>query len=72
MIDPRTRPVLLLDWPATPSNVNSALVRVLEGILRVPSVSFVPAPLMALLSTGRTSGLVLDVSMAETRVSAVA
>lgn len=65
--------MLLVDWPSTPSAVSAALVRILEGILRVPRVSFVPGPLMALLSSGRTSGLVLDASGGEdTRLSAVA
>jgi actin-related protein 10 len=44
------------------------IARLLFDYFQVPSISFVPIHLMALLTTGLTTGLVVDVGNLETSV----
>lgn len=44
------------------------IARLLFDYFQVPSISFVPIHLMALLTTGLTTGLVIDVGNLETSV----
>lgn len=44
------------------------IARLLFDYFQVPSISFVPIHLMALLTTGLTTGLVIDVGNLETTV----
>jgi actin-related protein 10 len=44
------------------------IAKLLFDYFQVPSISFVPTHLMALLTTGLTTGLVIDVGNLETSV----
>ena len=66
MADPRTRKVIILENPLLPICIKEVVVRILFSHLSVPSISFASTPLCALLSIGRSTGLVMDVGHAET------
>ncbi|CAG8452696.1 7408_t:CDS:2 [Diversispora eburnea] len=59
--DPKQRKVVLCESPMMP-------VRLKELIAKVPSISFAPSHMLALLTTGCTTGLVIDVGHLETTV----
>ncbi|KDN48225.1 actin-like ATPase domain-containing protein [Tilletiaria anomala UBC 951] len=61
-VDTKQRHVLILDSPSTPLPLRKVLLKVLFSQFRVPSVAFLSSPLMALMATGRITGLVVDVS----------
>lgn len=44
------------------------IAKLLFDYFQVPSISFVPTHLMALLTTGLTTGLVIDVGHLETSI----
>ncbi|KAF8312521.1 actin-like ATPase domain-containing protein [Clavulina sp. PMI_390] len=66
LADPKARKVVLVENPLLPIAVKDSLVRVLFLNLLVPSVSFAPSHLLALIATGRLSGLVLDCGYVDT------
>ncbi|TKY87645.1 hypothetical protein EX895_003226 [Sporisorium graminicola] len=65
MVDPKQRKVLVVENPMLPNSVKEMICAVLFNNLQVPSVSFVPAPLLSLLAVGRITGLVLEVGYLE-------
>lgn len=65
MTDPKKRKVLVVENPMLPNAVKDMICEVLFNNLQVPSVSFVPAPLLSLLAVGRITGLVLEVGYLE-------
>lgn len=71
MVDPKQRKVLVVENPTLPTSVKELILKVLFDNLQVPSVSFVPAPLLSLLAVGRITGLVLDVGYLETTLMPV-
>lgn len=71
LTDPRARHVLLIENPLMPLRVKRLLISVLFENLGVPSVSFVPSPVVALMAAGRDTGLVIDVGHLETSVTPV-
>uniref|UniRef100_V5EL10 Actin n=1 Tax=Kalmanozyma brasiliensis (strain GHG001) TaxID=1365824 RepID=V5EL10_KALBG len=71
MVDPKQRKVLVVENPMLPNAVKEMLLKVLFNNLQVPSVSFVPAPLLSLLAVGRITGLVLEVGFLESTLTPV-
>lgn len=71
MVDPKQRKVLVVENPMLPTTVKEMICKVLFNNLQVPSVSFVPAPLLSLLAVGRITGLVLEVGYLETTLMPV-
>lgn len=66
--DPRQRKVLILESPLLRQTRKAAIARTLFQHLSVPSISFVPHSLCALLAVGRSTGLVIDVGQLETTI----
>ena len=71
MVDPRQRKVLVVENPMLPNSIKEMICIVLFNNLQVPSVSFVPAPLLSLLAVGRITGLVLEVGYLESTLMPV-
>ncbi|KAI0067847.1 actin-domain-containing protein [Artomyces pyxidatus] len=60
LTEPKSRKVILVEHPLLPVYVKEMLAKILFGNLQVPSISFASSHLLALLSVGRITGLVLD------------
>lgn len=60
LTDPKSRKILLVEHPLLPLYVKEIIARILFNNLQVPSVSFLPSSLLALLAVGRVTGLVVD------------
>ncbi|SPO32062.1 related to ACT1 - Actin [Ustilago trichophora] len=71
MVDPKQRKVLVAENPMLPTSIKEMICKVLFNNLQVPSVSFVPAPLLSLLAVGRITGLVLEVGYLESTLMPV-
>ncbi|CDZ98092.1 Actin and related proteins [Phaffia rhodozyma] len=65
MTDPKSRRMIIAENPLLPTRIKEMLARSLFEDFQVPSISFVPPHLLALLAVGRTSGLVIDVGNLE-------
>ncbi|CAG8653621.1 16303_t:CDS:2 [Cetraspora pellucida] len=61
LTDPKQRKVVLCESPMMP-------LKLKQLIAKVPSISFAPSHMLALLTTGCTTGLVIDVGHLETTV----
>ncbi|KAN0060131.1 hypothetical protein ACQY0O_008105 [Thecaphora frezii] len=68
MVDPKQRKVLVLENASMPTIVKEMICKVLLSNLQVPSVSFVPSHLMALVASGRITGLVVECGYHETSI----
>ncbi|EPQ29977.1 uncharacterized protein PFL1_02650 [Pseudozyma flocculosa PF-1] len=68
MVEPKQRNVLVIENASMPAIVKQLLCKVLLSNLQVPSVSFVPSHLMALVAAGSTTGLVIECGYLETSV----
>ncbi|SPO25264.1 related to ACT1 - Actin [Ustilago trichophora] len=71
MVDPKQRKVIIAENPMLPTSIKEMICKVLFNNLQVPSVSFVPAPLLSLLAVGRITGLVLEVGFLESTLMPV-
>ncbi|GAA5865534.1 hypothetical protein JCM3774_002042 [Rhodotorula dairenensis] len=71
LTDPRTRKIIVAENPLLSTRVKEMIARVLFDNLQVPSLSFASAPVLALMASGRLSGLVVDVGHLETTVTPV-
>lgn len=60
--------MIICESPLAPVILKQMIARLLFDYFQVPSISFVPIHLMALLTTGLTTGLVIDVGNLETSV----
>ncbi|KAI0252628.1 fungal-specific actin related protein [Lactifluus subvellereus] len=60
LTDPKSRKVIIIEHPLLPVYVKDTLAKILFENLQVPSISFASSHLLALLSVGRITGLVLD------------
>lgn len=65
MLDARSRKIVLVEHPLWPRQIKSILANILFNNLQVPSLSTVPSHLSALLASGVTTGLVIDVGHLE-------
>ncbi|KAI7870714.1 actin family [Spinellus fusiger] len=68
LTDPKSRKVILCESPLAPLLLKKTIAKILFEHFQVPSISFVPLHLMALLTTGLTTGLVIDCGHLETTV----
>ncbi|KAG0164775.1 hypothetical protein DFQ28_009841 [Apophysomyces sp. BC1034] len=68
LTDPKSRKVILCESPLAPIVLKQTMAKILFDYFQVPSISFVPIHLMALLTTGLTTGLVVDCGHLETTV----
>ncbi|KAG8983817.1 hypothetical protein FRB90_005718 [Tulasnella sp. 427] len=68
LADPKSRKVIIVEQPLLPLAVKDMFARILFHNLEVPSVSFMPSHLLALLAVGRVTGLVLDCGHTESTV----
>ncbi|KAI0663820.1 actin-domain-containing protein [Cubamyces menziesii] len=68
LTDPKSRKVILVEHPLLPLHIKEMMARVLFNNLQVPSISFASSHLLALLASGRVTGLVLDCGHLETTV----
>ncbi|KAG9295204.1 hypothetical protein G9A89_006185 [Geosiphon pyriformis] len=68
LTDPKQRKVVLCESPMMPLKLKQLIAKVLFENLQVPSISFAPSHMLALLTTGCTTGLVVDCGHLETSV----
>ncbi|KAI7904381.1 actin family [Cokeromyces recurvatus] len=68
LTDPKSRKVIICESPLTPVVLKQIIARLLFEHFQVHSISFVPIHLMALLTTGLTTGLIIDVGHLETTI----
>lgn len=68
LTDPKSRKVIICESPLAPVVLKQMIAKLLFDYFQVPSISFVPIHLMALLTTGITTGLIIDVGNLETSV----
>ncbi|CAO0796179.1 unnamed protein product [Mucor circinelloides] len=68
LTDPKSRKVIICESPLAPVILKQMIAKLLFDYFQVPSISFVPTHLMALLTTGITTGLIIDVGNLETSV----
>ncbi|MBN3284085.1 ARP10 protein, partial [Polyodon spathula] len=66
LVNPRDRRVVIIESVLCPSHFRDTLTRVLFKHFEVPSVLFAPSHLMAILTLGIDSALVLDCGYTET------
>ncbi|KAN0135543.1 Actin domain containing protein [Lactarius tabidus] len=60
LTEPKSRKVIIVEHPLLPVYVKDIFAKILFENLQVPSISFASSHLLALLSVGRITGLVLD------------
>ncbi|KAI0787557.1 actin-domain-containing protein [Fomes fomentarius] len=68
LTDPKSRKVILVEHPLLPLHIKEIMARILFNNLQVPSISFASSHLLALLTAGRVTGLVLDCGHLESTV----
>ncbi|CEI96780.1 hypothetical protein RMCBS344292_10934 [Rhizopus microsporus] len=68
LTDPKTRKVIICESPLAPIAIKQVIAKLLFDHFLVPSISFVPVHLMALFTTGLTTGLIVDCGNLETSV----
>ncbi|KAG0241354.1 actin-domain-containing protein [Mortierella sp. GBAus27b] len=68
LTDPKQRKVIICESPLAPLGLKQTIAKVLFEKLQAPSVSFTNSHLLALLTTGTTTGLVIDCGHLETSV----
>ena len=59
---PEEHPVVMADTPLTPSTSRERLVQIMFETFNVPALCVVSAPYLGLLSTGRSTGIVVEIS----------
>ncbi|KAI9498743.1 actin family [Zychaea mexicana] len=68
LTDPKQRTVVLCESPMMPIRIKEMIANILFHRLQVPALCFVPSHLLALLTTGESTGLVIDCGHLETTV----
>ncbi|RUS20977.1 hypothetical protein BC937DRAFT_93948 [Endogone sp. FLAS-F59071] len=68
LTDPKQRKIIICESPLAPVCVKQVVAKVLFQNFQVPSISWAPLHLLALLTTGLTTGLVVDCGNLETTV----
>ncbi|CAL8313212.1 unnamed protein product [Lota lota] len=68
LVNPRDRRVVIIESILCPSNFRETLTRVFFNQFEVPSVLFAPSHLMAIMTLGLSSALVMDCGYTETLV----
>ena len=68
LTDPKQRTVVICEPPMMPIRIKEMIANILFHRLQVPALCFVPSHLLALLTTGESTGLVVDCGHLETTV----
>ncbi|KAF8940363.1 actin-domain-containing protein [Dissophora ornata] len=68
LTDPKQRKVIICESPLAPIALKQTIAKVMFEKLQAPSISFTNSHLLALLTTGTTTGLVIDCGHLETSV----
>ncbi|RKO91905.1 actin family [Blyttiomyces helicus] len=68
LTDSKARKVIVCEGPLMPRTLKRIIVSILFDTLQVPAISFAPMHLLALLTVGKTTGLVIDCGNLETSV----
>ncbi|RUP46508.1 actin-domain-containing protein [Jimgerdemannia flammicorona] len=68
LTDPKQRKIIICESPLAPVCVKQVVAKVLFQNFQVPSISWAPLHLLALLTTGLTTGLVVDCGNLESTV----
>ncbi|TPX70701.1 hypothetical protein SpCBS45565_g01568 [Spizellomyces sp. 'palustris'] len=68
LTDPKHRKVILCESPLLPLPIKQTIADILFTELEIPSLTFVPSPLAALLTVGKLTGLVIDCGNLETSI----
>ncbi|KAG2225483.1 hypothetical protein INT45_010310 [Circinella minor] len=68
LTDPKQRTVIICEPPMMPIRIKEIIAKILFHRLQVPALCFVPSHLLALLTTGESTGLVIDCGHLETTV----
>lgn len=68
LIDSKARKVIVAEGTLTPYRIKEAFCRVLFTYFQVPTVTFLNSHVLALVSTGLRTGLVIDIGWHETRI----
>ncbi|WVQ96180.1 hypothetical protein IAU59_003283 [Kwoniella sp. CBS 9459] len=71
LADSKARKVIILENTFSPNYVKEHIARAMFDNLQVPSVSFTPSSLLALVACGRITGLVVDAGWLETTITPV-
>ncbi|KAJ3159888.1 Actin- protein 10, partial [Irineochytrium annulatum] len=66
LTDPKQRKVIICENALMPLKLKETLALILLEVLQVPSITFMPSSLLALLTTGTMTGLVIDSGHLET------
>ncbi|KAJ3090322.1 hypothetical protein HK100_007487 [Physocladia obscura] len=66
--DSKQRKVIICDKVLMPIQIKSLITDVLFDLLQVPAINFVSADMLTLVTTGKRSGLIVDVGFHETTV----
>lgn len=64
----RSRKVIVVENPLLPDPIKRIITDVLLDNLQVRSMSFASSPVLSLMASGRTTGLVVDVGFHESTV----
>jgi actin-related protein len=71
LLDTKPKRILLALPPKMPHPLMATLLHVLFSRFQAPSITLMPAPVLATIAAGLRAALVVDIGWAETRVSAV-
>ncbi|WVF68642.1 hypothetical protein IAT40_003412 [Kwoniella sp. CBS 6097] len=71
LADSKARKVIILENTFLPNYVKEHIARALFDNLQIPSISFTPSSLLALVACGRITGLVIDVGWLEATITPV-
>ena len=68
LIDSKSRKVIVSEGTLLPYRIKEAICRVLFTYFQVPSITFLNSHVLALVSTGMRTGIVVDIGWHETRI----
>ncbi|KAJ3101423.1 hypothetical protein HDU97_001353 [Phlyctochytrium planicorne] len=68
LTDPKQRKVVICENPLFPLKLKNVVAGILFEMLQVPSITFIHSSLLALITTGHMTGLVVDAGHLETTV----
>ncbi|KAJ3417476.1 Actin- protein 10 [Chytridiales sp. JEL 0842] len=68
LADPKQRKVIVCENTLMPMPIKQLVADILFNTLKVPSVSFLPSAVLALFTSGKSTGLVIDCGHLETTV----
>ncbi|KAJ3219637.1 hypothetical protein HDU67_000125 [Dinochytrium kinnereticum] len=66
LTDPKQRKVIICESPMLPVRLKNIIVGILFELLQVPSITFIQSGLLALMTAGKMTGLVIDSGHLET------